>query len=273
MKKNTHSALSYTLSYTPWLSTSRFVAACVLFGLTFFAASTAFADSSSSQSFAGSAALVGASEVPPVATDAHGDVTLSSSDDSQLHYVLNAFGIEDATASHLHCAAAGVNGPVIAFLWTSTTTSTNANGLLQEDTLTDADVLPAGATCPTPITNIAELKAAILNGTIYANVHSSTHPIGEIRGQVSGNVSVSDPKNNMPKSHDGYEKKQRDSQDDKNHDSHDREKHKGRDGKDGKDGKDGEDGRNGDSTHRDGNRYSYSGSYDRRDMTLRIRAR
>src|SRR5689334_10228318 len=71
-------------------------------------ASVAYA---ASQSFA--ARLSGAEEVPPRATDATGSAFFQLSDDgTRISYTVSVSNIENVVASHIHCGAKGVNGPV-----------------------------------------------------------------------------------------------------------------------------------------------------------------
>lgn len=93
----------------------------------------------------------------------------------------------DITQAHLHCAPEGMNGPIIIFLFPLTPPGVDVDGLLSEGELTNASFLAAvdcTATCGKMVNNIASLRAAILDGCIYANVHSVAHRGGEIRGQV-----------------------------------------------------------------------------------------
>jgi CHRD domain len=94
----------------------------------------------------------------------------------------------DIMQAHLHCAPAGVNGPIAVFLFPFTDPAVDANGLLSEGELTNDSFVASAADCPTtcgkPVNNIASLQAAILDGCIYANVHSVAHGAGEVRGQV-----------------------------------------------------------------------------------------
>jgi len=72
-----------------------------------------------------------------------------------------------ATASHIHEAAAGANGPVIVpFVKTGDNTFAAAEGAK----LTEAQY--------------ESYKA----GKLYVNVHSATNPGGEIRAQLKGNM-------------------------------------------------------------------------------------
>jgi hypothetical protein len=91
------------------------------------------------------------------------------------------------TQAHLHCAFAGVNGPIVAFLFGLVAPGVNVSGLLSEGELTNASFqggVDCTGTCGKSVNNIASLRGAILDGCIYANVHSEANPGGEVRGQL-----------------------------------------------------------------------------------------
>jgi len=150
--------------------------------------------------FAFEATLSGAQEVvgppflapqPGVETATTGQLTLTF--DPALASATFRFQVnqgEDITQAHLHCAPAGVNGPVTVFLFPAgppPSPGMDINGLLAEGALTNASVVAEVdciATCDQPVNNIASLRAAILEGCIYVNVHSVAQPDGVIRGQV-----------------------------------------------------------------------------------------
>lgn len=89
------------------------------------------------------------------------------------------------TGAHLHCAGDGLNGPVVFGLVDPGACVLLAGNKIK-CTLTNADW--TGADCvpdiAQPVNNIASLHAAIEAGLIYLNVHTTTYPGGEIRGQL-----------------------------------------------------------------------------------------
>jgi len=108
--------------------------------------------------------LSGSNEVPPVSTSATGTATVTIKPDHSVVVKESVSGMT-ATASHIHEAAAGTNGPVIVPF-----TKTGDNTFAASDTakLTDSQY--------------ESFKA----GKLYVNVHSAAHPGGEIRAQLKG---------------------------------------------------------------------------------------
>jgi hypothetical protein len=94
--------------------------------------------------------------------------------------------IEGVTQSHIHCGAEGVNGPVVAFLFGPVLGGLDANGVLAQGALTNANTIPRpdSAQCPGGVANFDELIAKIRSGEAYVNVHTLANPGGEIRGQI-----------------------------------------------------------------------------------------
>ena len=105
--------------------------------------------------------LSGANEVPPVATSASGEGTISIADDGAVSGSVTTKGIQ-ATAAHIHIGAAGTNGPVIV-------------PFTKEG---DTFKAPPGAKL-----NADQMKA-FKAGELYFNAHSAAYPGGEIRGQL-----------------------------------------------------------------------------------------
>jgi hypothetical protein len=110
------------------------------------------------------ATLSGAQEVPPNDSRGTGQGTFTYDPTSkQLTYNVTYSGLQAApTAAHIHGPAArGANaGVMIPF-------ANPASPITGTVTLTDAQA------------------AALTSGQTYVNVHSSAHPPGEIRGQIT----------------------------------------------------------------------------------------
>lgn len=141
-----------------------------------------------------SARLSGAQEVSPpapaggVITDTTGKCKVKFNKDlSEASFDLDVKKGVGVTQAHFHCAPAGVNGPVVAFLFPLNASGVNVNGNLSSGTLTNADILPTSGTdaCGLPlVNNLASLAAAMLDNRIYCNVHTLANPAGEVRGQI-----------------------------------------------------------------------------------------
>ena len=150
-------------------------------------ASVAYA---ASQSFA--ARLSGAEEVPPRDTDATGSAFFQLSDDgTRISYTVSVSNIENVVASHIHCGAKGVNGPVGVTLFMGSPGGGAISGTLAKGTITAPD---PGNGCGWA--DLAAVVAAMNTGNTYVNVHTNDgvaptntgpgdFPGGEIRGQIT----------------------------------------------------------------------------------------
>ena len=137
------------------------------------------------------ATLSGDDEVPARATPATGVAKFKLREDGTvLLYKINVENIENVVAAHIHCAPAGVNGPVGVTLFGGAPGGGPVSGTLAEGTITTAD---PGNACGW--TDLASILAAINGGATYVNVHTNDgvaptntgpgdFPGGEIRGQV-----------------------------------------------------------------------------------------
>jgi hypothetical protein len=128
------------------------------------------------QSITYTATLSGANEVPARTTTATGSATLTMTG-TTVNYTVTGTGFTSpVTAGHIHIGAVGVNGPIIVPLTiTAGATSTTGSG-----TFSVAAPLTNGTT-----TVSGDSMKVLLNlGTSYVNIHTSTFPGGEIRGQV-----------------------------------------------------------------------------------------
>jgi len=108
--------------------------------------------------------LKGANEVPPVTTSATGSATVTIGADRSVKANVTVSGMT-ATASHIHMAAAGANGPVVVPF---TKSGDNAFSAAADAKLTE------------------EQFEAYKAGKLYVNVHSAANPGGEIRAQLKG---------------------------------------------------------------------------------------
>jgi hypothetical protein len=108
--------------------------------------------------------LAGASEVPAVSTPAGGSGWVMIHPDHSVTAKITVSGMTP-TASHIHMAAAGANGPVIVPF-----TKEGDNTF----------VAPPGAKLSD------EQYEALKAGKLYVNVHSARNPGGEIRAQLKG---------------------------------------------------------------------------------------
>lgn len=124
--------------------------------------------------------LKGSNEVPAVDTKAAGHVSVKiSKDETSLYYKITAANLDNVSAAHFHVAPTGVNGGVVAFLFSNPDQPSGPqNGVLAEGSITEADLIGTLAG------NFAGLIEAIRTGNVYVNVHSTDFPSGELRGQL-----------------------------------------------------------------------------------------
>jgi hypothetical protein len=136
--------------------------------------------------------LTGASEVPARDSRGVGEVKLQlTSDGTALEYRLISSNIHNVVQSHIHLAPAGVNGPIVVFLFGLVAPGGGrTDGVLATGTITAANFIGPLAGHP-----FSDLIAAIRADTAYVNVHTNDgvdgvntgpgdFPGGEIRGQI-----------------------------------------------------------------------------------------
>ncbi len=136
--------------------------------------------------------LTGANEVPAHETRGVGQIKLQLSDDgTELRYRLISSNVDNVFMAHIHVAPAGVNGPIVAFLFGPVAPGGGrTDGVLAHGTITAANLIGPLAGHP-----LSDLVAALSDGGAYANVHTNDgvpptntgpgdFPGGEIRGQI-----------------------------------------------------------------------------------------
>lgn len=132
------------------------------------------------------ATLSGYEETPAVSTEASGTFVVRVGD-GVLDYELSYQGLQSGVLfAHIHFGQPGVAGGVSAFLCGGGgKPSCPTPGGTVMGTIVAANVVgPTGQGIGAE--EFDELVRAILNGVAYANVHSTTFPGGEIRGQIRG---------------------------------------------------------------------------------------
>src|SRR5262245_52328639 len=165
----------------------RLAVAFAVLGLT---VSAAAADESSANLHAN---LTGFQETPAILTAATGSFSATVQGTS-LTYTLTYSGLSaPVTQAHIHFGQAGVIGGVAIFLCGTAVspgpagTPTCPQSGTVSRTVTAADVIgPTGQGIAAG--DFAGVLTVIQHGEGYANVHTTAHPAGEIRGQIRTNV-------------------------------------------------------------------------------------
>lgn len=133
-------------------------------------AAGALALSASAQIIELRATINGTQEVPPVTTPASGNaVMLYDVATNTFDLIISITGLTNTvTASHIHEAAAGANGPVV----------TNLGG--------EAAYFRSGNTLTATFKNIAHAgdRQRLIQSGAYFNLHTGANPGGEVRGQL-----------------------------------------------------------------------------------------
>ena len=133
--------------------------------------------------------LDGDTEVPANASQAAGQAVFQlSRDGTSLEYMLIVANLDNPVAAHIHVGPTGVNGPVVANLFSGVPGGGTANGVIAEGTITAANLV--GPLAGQPLSALVE---ALNSGNAYVNVHTNDGvpptgtgpgdlPGGEIRG-------------------------------------------------------------------------------------------
>jgi hypothetical protein len=154
------------------------------------------------ESFNFNSPMDGAQEAPiPRVTPASGNAIYKLNDSgTAISYKLIVEDIENVFMAHIHQGPRGVAGPIVVWLYPSTTPDEPADqgggpieGVIARGTITAADLVGPLAGHP-----LADLVALLRNGGAYTNVHTSDGDAtlnegpgdffgGEIRGQIREN--------------------------------------------------------------------------------------
>lgn len=147
------------------------------------------------------ATLTGSQQVPSIKTKGFGTASFELlKDNKTLHYQVGVIDIQNITGIHIHQGKSGENGKVIVNLYEpKENISLNQNGTkltqLESSSVTiggnTQSFFVASGTInnsdlkgPLSGKNISDLVNLMKSGNTYVNVHSESHPDGEIRGQI-----------------------------------------------------------------------------------------
>lgn len=142
-----------------------------------------------------SASLDGYNEIPIVSTLAGGSFKARIDDSGQaIDWELSFEGLQgNVTQAHLHFGQRFATGGIVVWLCGTAAAPPPASVATVTPTCPQGGSI-SGTILPNHIMNqpaqgivpgeFAELVAAIRSGNVYANVHSSSSPAGEIRGQL-----------------------------------------------------------------------------------------
>lgn len=119
-----------------------------------------------------SISLSGSQDSPPIQTYGTGTGwAILDTTGSNLTYEITHASLSSSTiAAHFHLGATGVNGSVLTPFSYADSTASGVWTSLPDSAVTD-----------------------LLNGDVYANIHTTAHPSGEIRGQLLLNTGITTP--------------------------------------------------------------------------------
>jgi len=127
-----------------------------------------------------SAQLSGQNEIPVLVTSATGTLAITlAADNSSVHYVISLSKITDLTVARLHEGKAGTTGATILTLYSGPTRTGLFSGVLVQGNFTASRFVG-----PLQGKTISDFVALLKTGSIYLNVGTSAHILGEIRGQL-----------------------------------------------------------------------------------------
>ena len=144
-----------------------------------------------------STGLSGYEEIPTLSTQGSGFFKASiNRSQSEIRYTLSYRGPFDAgaagatvTQAHIHLGARAFNGGIAAFLCSNMNNGPAGTQPCPAEGTVSGVITPAQVVGPAgqgiAAMEFGELVRALRAGAAYANVHTSTFPGGEIRGQIS----------------------------------------------------------------------------------------
>jgi hypothetical protein len=146
--------------------------------------------------------LSGSQQVPPVKTNGIGTASFELFDDNKtIHYQINILDVPNITGIHIHQGKVGENGEVVVNIYNKSTnnmflkenetkitkiesSSVKINGNEQNSFLASGTINNSDLKGPLSGKSIYDLINLIKSKNTYVNVHSQSHPDGEIRGEI-----------------------------------------------------------------------------------------
>jgi hypothetical protein len=146
--------------------------------------------------------LSGSQQVPPVKTNATGTASFELLDDNKtIHYQIKTLDVPNITGIHLHQGKVGENGDIVVNLYNNSkqniflkenetkisqivSNSVKINGNVQSSFLASGTINNSDLKGPLYGKSISDLINLIKSKNAYVNVHSQSHPDGEIRGDI-----------------------------------------------------------------------------------------
>ena len=123
--------------------------------------------------------LSGDNHTPPITTVGSGKATFVLNEDhTAVSFLVEVANIDSVTQAHIHQGAPDENGSVGTFLFGFVAGGGPVNGVLSSGVITEADLVGPWAG------DFDGFLSDLLNGNTYVNVHTTTNPGGEIRGQI-----------------------------------------------------------------------------------------
>ena len=146
-----------------------------------------------------SANMDGAQEVPPVTTEGTGLASLQMQDDT-ITYQVNVVNTDKITGIHIHKGTSGENGAVLVSLYTrsidgddiSSVPKNNAPKIDVASSVQRSSQFSSSGNFHAydlqgslEGKTLQDLVSLMQSGETYVNVHTTSYPDGEIRGQIS----------------------------------------------------------------------------------------
>ena len=146
--------------------------------------------------------LSGTQQVPPVKTNGIGTASFELLDDNKtIHYQINILDVPNINGIHIHKGKVGENGDVVVNLYNNAkeniilnenetkmsqieSSSVKVHGNVQSSFLASGTINNSDLKGPLSGKNISDLFNLIKSQNTYVNVHSQSHPDGEIIGEI-----------------------------------------------------------------------------------------